>query len=75
MDDREAFAAMIYVLRTGIPLGGAVGGPTPHDSRLLVATLEGLVVARPASEAEEDSLRSSTCVWTRRTTRRRFATS
>lgn len=40
----------------GIPLAVAVEGANRHDSRLLVATLDGLVVARPAPEGEEDSL-------------------
>ncbi len=39
----------------GIPLAVAVEGANRHDSRLLVATLDGLVVARPAPEGEEDS--------------------
>src|ERR671912_633108 len=93
MDDRQAFAAMIYVLRTGIQwnalprqmgasstvhdryqewerLGffeqlwqaGAGGGPNRHDSRLLVATLDGLVVARPAREGEKDSPEQHLCL-------------
>ena len=37
----------------GIPLAVAVEGATRHDSKLLVATLEGLVVARPAPPEEE----------------------
>lgn len=37
----------------GIPLAVAVEGANRHDSKLLVATLEGLVVARPAPEEEE----------------------
>jgi putative transposase len=37
----------------GIPLAVAIEGANRHDSRLLVATLEGLVVARPAPEGEE----------------------
>ena len=40
----------------------AVEGANRHDSRLLVATLEGLVVARPASEAEEDSAEQHLCL-------------
>ncbi len=39
----------------GIPLAVAVEGANRHDSRLLVATLDGIVVARPAPEEEEDS--------------------
>jgi putative transposase len=39
----------------GIPLAVAVEGANRHDSKLLVATLEGLVVARPACEEEEGS--------------------
>src|ERR671929_913767 len=37
----------------GIPLAVAVEGANRHDSKLLVATLEGLVIARPAPEEEE----------------------
>jgi len=37
----------------GIPLGVAIGGANRHDAKLLVATLDGLVVARPASPEEE----------------------
>lgn len=36
----------------GIPLAVAVEGANRHDSRLLVATLDGLVVARPVPEEE-----------------------
>ena len=36
----------------GIPLAVAVEGANRHDSRLLVATLEGLMVARPAGEED-----------------------
>lgn len=39
---------------SGIPLAVAVDGANRHDSKLLVATLDGLVVARRAPE-EEDS--------------------
>jgi putative transposase len=46
----------------GIPLAVAVEGANRHDSRLLVATLEGLVVARPAREAEEDSPEQHLCL-------------
>ena len=46
----------------GIPLAVAVEGANRHDLRLLVATLEGLVVARPASEAEEDSPEQHLCL-------------
>jgi len=38
----------------GIPLAVAVEGANRHDSKLLVATLDGLVVARPAPEKEEE---------------------
>jgi putative transposase len=38
---------------SGIPLAVAVEGANRHDSKLLVATLDGLVVARPAPEKEE----------------------
>jgi putative transposase len=37
----------------GIPLAVAVEGANRHDSKLLVATLEGLVIARPAAQGEE----------------------
>ena len=46
----------------GIPLAVAVEGANRHDSRLLVATLEGLVVARPAREAEKDSPEPNLCL-------------
>jgi putative transposase len=46
----------------GIPLAVAVEGANRHDSRLLVATLEGLVVARPAREGERDSLEQHLCL-------------
>jgi putative transposase len=46
----------------GIPLAVAVEGANRHDSRLLVATLEGLVVARPAREAEKDSAEQHLCL-------------
>jgi putative transposase len=36
----------------GIPLSVAIEGANRHDAKLLVATLEGLVVARPAWEEE-----------------------
>ncbi len=39
----------------GIPLAVAVEGANRHDSKLLVATLDGLVVARPASEEGEEA--------------------
>lgn len=38
----------------GIPLAVAVAGANRHDSKLLVATLDGLVIARPAAEGEEE---------------------
>ena len=38
----------------GIPLSVAIEGANRHDAKLLVATLEGLVVARPAWEEEDD---------------------
>ena len=38
----------------GIPLAVAVEGANRHDSKLLVATLEGIVVARPAPGEEEE---------------------
>ena len=59
----------------GIPLAVAVEGANRHDSRLLVATLDGLVVARPAPEGEEDSPEQHLCLGTRRTTRSRCAKS
>jgi putative transposase len=37
----------------GIPLAVAVEGANRHDAKLLVATLDGLVIARPAAEGEE----------------------
>ena len=46
----------------GIPLAVAVEGANRHDSRLLVATLDGLVVARPAPEGEEDSSEQHLCL-------------
>jgi putative transposase len=48
----------------GIPLAVAVEGANRHDSKLLVATLDGLVVARPSSEEEEDdsSLKQHLCL-------------
>jgi len=39
----------------GIPLAVAVDGANRHDAKLLVATLEGIMVARPAAEEEEAS--------------------
>jgi putative transposase len=39
----------------GIPLAVAVEGANRHDSKLLVATLEGIVVARPAPGEEEEA--------------------
>ncbi len=38
----------------GVPLTVAVEGANRHDSKILVATLEGLVVARPALGKEEE---------------------
>jgi putative transposase len=46
----------------GIPLAVALEGANRHDSRLVVATLEGLVVARPAREAEKDSPEQHLCL-------------
>jgi putative transposase len=46
----------------GIPLAVAVEGANRHDSRLLVATLDGLVVARPAGEGEKDSPEQHLCL-------------
>ena len=62
----------------GIPLAVAVEGANRHDSRLLVATLDGLVIARPAAEGEESDSHpptTSTCAWTRPTTPSRCAKS
>ena len=38
----------------GIPLSVAIEGANRHDAKLLVATLDGLVVARPAWEEEDE---------------------
>jgi len=38
----------------GIPLSLAIEGANRHDVNLLVATLEGLVVARPTWEEEDE---------------------
>jgi len=46
----------------GIPLAVAVAGANRHDSRLLVATLDGIVVARPAPEEEEVSSGPHLCL-------------
>jgi putative transposase len=50
----------------GIPLAVAVEGANRHDSKLLVATLDGLVVARPAAgpgeEEEEASSEQHLCL-------------
>jgi putative transposase len=48
----------------GIPLAVAVEGANRHDSRLLVATLDGIVVARPApgDEREETSSGQHLCL-------------
>jgi putative transposase len=43
----------------GIPLAVALEGANRHDSKLLVATLEGLVVARPAAGQGEEVEASS----------------
>jgi putative transposase len=43
----------------GIPLAVVVEGANRHDSKLLVATLDGLVVARPAQGEEEEAASSS----------------
>ena len=43
----------------GIPLAVAVAGANRHDSRLLVATLDGIVVARPAPGDEREEVSSS----------------
>ena len=39
--------------RAGIPLSVAIEGANRHDAKLLVATMEGLVVARPALDKYE----------------------
>jgi putative transposase len=63
----------------GIPLAVAVEGANRHDSKLLVATLDGLVVARPDPGEEEEAAyyysEQHLCLETRRTTRRRCAKS
>ncbi len=47
----------------GIPLAVAVEGANRHDSKLLVATLDGLVVARPApAEGEEAGSEQHLCL-------------
>lgn len=43
----------------GIPLAVVVEGANRHDSKLLVATLDGLVVARPAQGEKEEATTSS----------------
>ena len=43
----------------GIPLAVAVAGANRHDSRLLVATLDGIVVVRPAAGDEREEVSSS----------------
>ena len=40
---------------SGIPLGVVVDGANRHDSKLLAATLDGIVVARPASAEQQPS--------------------
>jgi putative transposase len=54
----------------GIPLGVVVDWANSHDSKLLVATLDGLVVARPAQGEKQEASPppSSTCAWMRPTT-------
>jgi hypothetical protein len=59
----------------GIPLAVAVEGANRHDSKLLVATLDGLVVARPAAPGKKGRKRatsSSTCAWRQPMTLRRY---
>lgn len=46
----------------GIPLAVAVEGANRHDSKLLEATLEGLVVARPAPEGEDSRRKQHLCL-------------
>ena len=47
----------------GIPLAVAVEGANRHDAKLLVATVDGLVIARPAAEGEEpDSYQQHLCL-------------
>jgi hypothetical protein len=51
--------------------GGSVEGANSHDSKLLVGTLEGLVVARPVPGEQNrmgTTAPSSTCAWRRPTT-------
>jgi putative transposase len=38
----------------GIPLSVAIEGANCHDAKLLVATMEGLVVARPGWEEDDE---------------------
>jgi putative transposase len=61
----------------GIPLAVAVDGANRHDSKLLVATLDGLVVARRSApeEGANPEEQQHLCLGTRRTTRRRCAKS
>lgn len=57
---------------SGIPLAMAVDGANRPDSKLLVATLDGIVVARPVAE-DEDCCEQSTYVWTPATTPKSYA--
>lgn len=46
----------------GLPLAVAVEGANRHDCKLLVATLDGLVVARPALEEGEEGSKQHLCL-------------
>ena len=61
MSDRQAFAAIVSVLQTGIPLALVVDGANRHGCKLLCATLDGIVIARPPSSREHPQ--HNTCVW------------
>ena len=61
MSDRQAFAAIVSVLRTGIPLALVVDGANRHDCKLLCATLDGIVMARP--QASREHPQHNTCAW------------
>jgi len=46
----------------GIPLAVVVDGANRNDDKLLAATLDGIVVARPASEGEEEESAEHLCL-------------
>ena len=62
--DRAKMGTKRSVLTDGadIPLAVAIEGDNRHVSKLLVATLEGLVVAHPAPEEEENSPKQHMCL-------------